>query len=820
MEKLLKRTIKRTLSSFFALVMTLSIIGISEAVCIAAETGDTTERLTDRHFKVSNVKSAFDRIATDGTVKQKTSVDFEPAKTHVSHIQGYARYRGEGFDYHVISHSNIGDNYGGYGYMMFLSEEKSHDLVPKHSFIVKMFNPVQKSANDKYFCHPGGVQIIGDYLFTCIIPASGSASPSFHKETMVRVFDLTPLLNNPPSAPTMVTKFNRSFSADYRATGIAVTDVKSNFGTTGAEETNKVKYMTGIFTDHKDKTLNIYLSNAVSGLNELTGIGDFKKSYNFSDNYQTISFLRDAKDVVYMVGYYGSDVGKDWIHVYKLTNDNGTAFIDTPVRINDIHVYTKGNDNVHFRWTGGIEIFPNDNLLVYATGKHFGKYKDTKSNKDRWSATINYFSNYGSDSYKTMPVGLFSASPKDIEEPPNENPEIMNFSDDLLTLSASEVNRLAESHEVSSLIVESANGNILIPKEELVNIAGMVQNSFTLKIEPVTDIEINNAQIPLSFHLQSPAVRIETLIDGKDYQRDGIKAFVNSASGGVLFIEEDVRSMEAVMLDVDYEDFPVENGGQMFSFNVGKNGIYIFTDGELALILRNARTGTELRKALRNAIIERISESSEESEFIKYEDALVNSDKNITVGNMAILLHWYIKNIITGETLNNFAEPDHPDVGHYLKWAYESGLIIGSTAEGPFMEVTENLTKERVVTLFDRLFTMIGIDLPQHNNPELIDISSVSLWAYDSVKRFIDAGILTNSSPGVSNGRYNGQELITFADFMSVLGAFNNRLDIDAENLNIDLNEIGIVPKESLILTSSSISQPAKLRNVNAVFSF
>lgn len=328
--------------------------------------------------RVSNGIEAFDNV--NGTAA-KMDIQFEASdadgaskidKNLSSHIQGYARYRGNGYDFHIFPYSNLS---GEKGYVWFVSDTKK--------FYIKLPQTTKKYESDIYYNHPTGVQIIGDYLVVGVIPADGSvATADFYQPSDTYLIDLSPLKESKPSTPTRIKKINElSYIKDtsgYKVGSLSCVGVIDFNG----------KYLIGYIADN---TLAIYESNECSNIWEATsftlirtyGLKHGDKDYH----YQSMGLYGDNAGDIYMVGL-DTRSGKDYCDLFKLTrttDDGDIVLIENKAHspytfLKEKHVKLDGG--AEFSYGGGLEVYKGD-LYLYGTESYA---------KDDGNATINILS--------------------------------------------------------------------------------------------------------------------------------------------------------------------------------------------------------------------------------------------------------------------------------------------------------------------------------------------------------------------------------------------------------------------------------------------
>ncbi|MCL1809195.1 MAG: hypothetical protein FWG42_05400 [Clostridiales bacterium] len=340
-----------------------------------------------RMIRVSNPLNAFNAIKADGN-KNKIQLNSGLANSS-SHIQSYARYRGSSYDFHVFSHSNLA---GEVGYIYFVSEERNYKNEPRYSLTLKIPQKTEKDKAGYWYNHPGGIQIIGDFMIVPVISAYGkvAGTSTFTNRSIIYIVDLTPLKSSTPSVPNNIKEIMREPNGSYGSLSAAgIVDIKKEL--TGDVKTDKagsndIRYMMALYADER---LEIYISDVTSNLWDAKNY-DYIKKYSFSErgknNYQTIGLFCDTAGDVYMLGFRTNGTN-DYCDLYKLTVNNGTELYKvTSLADNDTyemllkskHLTCKQdgvNDpflGVHVTNGAGFEIISADEFWLYATSGHAG----------------------------------------------------------------------------------------------------------------------------------------------------------------------------------------------------------------------------------------------------------------------------------------------------------------------------------------------------------------------------------------------------------------------------------------------------------------
>ena len=349
--------------------------------------------------RLANPIDALDQINAIGTrqyVKYAGDkiplVEGTSGLTSVSHIQSYARYHiGNGNYYHIFSQSNVyNKNNSNTGFLYFISEQN-----PADSFVLKMPGS-EVSAHNKYYNHPGGIQVIGDYLVVGVVPADGTSiggSPRIYAVNLSKLKD-----NN--EAPTTA---DVRLIADPNLAGamsVGIVDLGSNFRLAGEDDsainTAYPRYMLSIITegeayiyvsDGSKSFWDSYITNSVQY--------HFITSFGLEAKYESSGLFLDTDGHIYMIGMFTGPTNSDHIHLYRLTSKDSNNLIRIAEHSGSKKATSKknvtrtnadgsiiGETGVHFKWGAGYEIL-DGKLIVYASEKMMGNHA-----QGNWKATL------------------------------------------------------------------------------------------------------------------------------------------------------------------------------------------------------------------------------------------------------------------------------------------------------------------------------------------------------------------------------------------------------------------------------------------------
>jgi len=298
------------------------------------------------HFKIANPENAFSMLAhpvqrNKGYVKTPGLV-YDPNAG--DHIQGYVFYnRGSGKMYHIFSHNNKNQGF------IYIAKDK----------------PASKIAMidlPSGYNHPGGMQIIGDYLF---VAAEGSG------KSAVFMYDLTPvyMYDDPPGKPVTLI----SLSEGGAASAVGITDIPCN-------ATGGIRYVLAI-NNHGSQTVSLYLSNvgvSLSAANSSTFVRvNTNIKFKNESSYDGMALLGAADGSVWLMGFRANYTGSyaDFADLYNIGRSfsegmklNATEITPKATKqFNTEHGFTTGLYGVHFRWGTGLTIYENDRLRLNVT---------------------------------------------------------------------------------------------------------------------------------------------------------------------------------------------------------------------------------------------------------------------------------------------------------------------------------------------------------------------------------------------------------------------------------------------------------------------
>lgn len=285
-------------------------------------------------YEMADVQAAFRRLPVDGTQCDLEGFPgtYDPT---VNHIQGYSLYNNkEDFPYVILTHSVSSASYA-----HIVAGPKQGD--EKWGFKTYL----------KGWRHPGGIQVIGDYVFV----------PSEHESSAhVALYDLRTLA---VEQLRRVEQFD--LSVNHKAGALGVTSYK---------DANGIEYYVLVVAhlNNADSVYHVYRAPAAGGIEaaEFTEVGFFP----YDKDFQGFGLITEKEtNDIYMIGLWSPSEGAtfaDYAYLYKLNTETWT--IGEP--LDSIHMVSKGGlpgmMGVHFRYGAGIYVDQNGLLTISATERN------------------------------------------------------------------------------------------------------------------------------------------------------------------------------------------------------------------------------------------------------------------------------------------------------------------------------------------------------------------------------------------------------------------------------------------------------------------
>ncbi|WP_310409965.1 hypothetical protein, partial [Chamaesiphon sp. OTE_8_metabat_110] len=249
-----------------------------------------------------------------------------------SHVQGVARYG----NYLLLSHNNKGYSHG---FIIVLNVES-----------MKMVHKI--CTPDEHYNHPGGMQVIGDYL---MVPVENSS----YSQSLIHFYDLSMMTDSePPKNETF------GITREFDGAGAA--------GITNYTDSETEYYLLAAYNNG---AIDFYKSNGNPISND-PGFQEILFSATIScETYDSICLLTDVNQQIYMIGFRTYNLGgsnEDYADLYEIDLQKKCVSQVIPSR----HFYTEhggfiGLAGVHFRWGAGLKIVNDSSLNFLATQRNF-----------------------------------------------------------------------------------------------------------------------------------------------------------------------------------------------------------------------------------------------------------------------------------------------------------------------------------------------------------------------------------------------------------------------------------------------------------------
>ncbi len=293
--------------------------------------------------KITNVQQVFDNVPQQGKLHTFSNplnyVPFGP------HVQGIARYG----NYFVVCHNLIALYDKGFYAVINAQETK----------VTQMF-----WSPDPDYPHPGGMQVIGDYL---VAPVEGSE----HEKSRVHFYDLSTMTDTNP--PTLLSTYvdRPAVAGQSRGAGAA--------GMTSYTVGDTENYLLAVY-DNGAIDFYQWQGGPVPSTNSPSVLFSVKLK---ATDYSAVCLLTNTSQKVFLVGFHtknlwGTDhADEDWAALHVVDLDTKT--VEAPVSKRHMvttHGSTIGPLGVHFRYGAGLAIIPgsggaNPSLKFYATARNF-----------------------------------------------------------------------------------------------------------------------------------------------------------------------------------------------------------------------------------------------------------------------------------------------------------------------------------------------------------------------------------------------------------------------------------------------------------------
>lgn len=288
--------------------------------------------------KLKNVSAAFENIQRHGHLRtySGTTPGDEPGLPSLmaTHVQGIA----QNDDYIFLSHNRLG--LMPTGMVAVIAKDKDEVLY--------WFDTPEQQHN---YPHPGGIQIIGDYL---VVPVETSD----HDRSWIHFYDLTTM--------TRTKKPRKLAYSLHRETGSGAVGI-TNFTSAGTEYYLLAAYDNG--------ALYFYQSNGKKLSEDGIAFSPLFDTRVRQEGYSSVCLLTDKNNGLHMIGFRTDDSNtapEDRMDLYTINIDKHSLSHEVASR----HMVTEhggivGPDGVHFRWGAGLRIASDDKLKAYATQRNF-----------------------------------------------------------------------------------------------------------------------------------------------------------------------------------------------------------------------------------------------------------------------------------------------------------------------------------------------------------------------------------------------------------------------------------------------------------------
>jgi hypothetical protein len=287
--------------------------------------------MNTQNVKLQNVKTAYNNVSETGTLFEFNGEPWIPNMVE-SHVQGVARYG----NYLLLSHNNKGYSHG---FIIVLNVES-----------MKMVHKI--CTPDEHYNHPGGMQVIGDYL---MVPVENSS----YSQSLIHFYDLSMMTDSePPKNETF------GITREFDGAGAA--------GITNYTDSETEYYLLAAYNNG---AIDFYKSNG-NPISKNPGFQEILFSAKLSGEvYDSICLITDVNQQIHMVGFRVHNLGgsnQDYADLYE---------IDLPGQcvsevISSRHFHSKhggvvGLAGVHFRWGSGLQIVSDSSLDFFATQRNF-----------------------------------------------------------------------------------------------------------------------------------------------------------------------------------------------------------------------------------------------------------------------------------------------------------------------------------------------------------------------------------------------------------------------------------------------------------------
>lgn len=296
--------------------------------------------------KVDNILQKLKELPTEGTLltSKNYSGFYDPT---VNHIQGHSVYTNHnGIIFDIYTHSVKSADYA----HIFVSNRTTGQTIGFNTF----------GLNQR---HPGGINIIGDYL---VVPTEDN------NKSTIAMYDLRSL---DVGELRRVEDFQLNLS--HKAGSLALIDYHQD---------GKDYYLMMVaHLDGKNSVYHVYRAEKQNNIE--TAKFEKVSELPFSKDFQGFGLVKDRNNQnIYFIGLYSENnflTFKDMIYTYTLNTKDWTF----GNLVFSKHVKSHGGDlgvlGVHYRYGAGVYINPNGELIISATERNVSL--DRKLATNQWT---------------------------------------------------------------------------------------------------------------------------------------------------------------------------------------------------------------------------------------------------------------------------------------------------------------------------------------------------------------------------------------------------------------------------------------------------
>lgn len=305
--------------------------GVSE---ISLESIAVADPARERPYEMADVQAAFHSLPADGTLCNLEGFpgSYDPT---VNHIQGYSLYNSSGgFPYVILTHSVSTAPYAHIVAGPKLGDEK-------WGFKTYL----------RDWRHPGGIQVIGDYV---LVPSEHDSSAH------IALYDLRTLA---VEELRRVEQFD--LAVDHKVGALGITSYRDAGGT-------EYYVLVAAHLDNENSVYHIYRAPAADGIEaaDFTEVGAFP----YDKDFQGFGLItEEGTNHIYMIGLWSPSEGAtfaDYAYLYRLDTDTWTI----GEALDSIHMVSTGGlpgmMGIHFRYGAGVYVDQSGLLTISATERN------------------------------------------------------------------------------------------------------------------------------------------------------------------------------------------------------------------------------------------------------------------------------------------------------------------------------------------------------------------------------------------------------------------------------------------------------------------